>query len=132
MADLKADAMRPDLERLGYWDREWARERFLSAYVPVNTHVIVVDEQAVGCIGVRPEPDACWLEHFYLRSQVQGRGLGGQVLRHVLAAHPGRRPFKLALDRGSQVRRLYERHGFTHQYDEDNGVDQVFQLRGDR
>lgn len=40
MADLKADAMRADLERLGYWDRDWARSRFLDAYVSANTSII--------------------------------------------------------------------------------------------
>lgn len=44
-----------------------------------------------------------------------------------MAAHGDGRPFMLALDRGSRVRALYERCGFTHAYDDDNGVDQVFQ-----
>lgn len=42
-----------------------------------------------------------------------------------MAAHGDGRPFVLALDRGSRVRALHERHGFTHVYDD--GVDQVFQ-----
>lgn len=64
MADLKAVAMRPDLERLGYWHRDRARQRFLDAYIPPNTRVIVIDRWAAGLIAVRPEPDALWIEHF--------------------------------------------------------------------
>lgn len=132
MADLKADAMRADLDRLGFWDRDWARQRFLAVYVPANTRVIVLDEQVAGCIAVRPAPDAWWVEHFYLRSEVQGQGLGGQILRYVLAERrPDPRPFRLALDRGSRVRGLYERHGFAHDHDDDNGVDQVFERAAD-
>lgn len=128
MADLKAQAMREDLQRLGYWDRDWARQRFLDSYVPANTSVIVgPGGQVAGCIAVRGEPDAWWIEHFYLHAQTQGRGLGGQVLRHVIAERHDGRPFRLALDRGSRVRALYERHGFTHHHDHDNGVDQIFQ-----
>jgi len=43
MADLKAMAMRPDLERLGYWDLDRVRQRFLDTYVPENTSVVVLD-----------------------------------------------------------------------------------------
>ena len=129
LADVKAQAMRADLQRLGYWDRDWARHRFLDAYVPANTSVIVAGGQEVGCIAVRGEPDAWWIEHFYLSEHAQGRGLGAAVLAHVIAAHGDDRPFRLALDRGSRVRALYERHGFVHLHDDDNGVDQIFQRR---
>ncbi|TQS41214.1 GNAT family N-acetyltransferase [Cryptosporangium phraense] len=126
LADLKARAMRPDLERLGLWDEEWARRRFLDTYVPANTDVIEVAGEPVGVIAVRPEMDALWIEHFYLEPAVQGRGLGGQVLRQVMDAHRDERPFRLAIDRGSAARRLYERVGFVHLWDDDNGVDQIF------
>jgi len=110
MADLKAVAMRPDLERLGYWHRDRARQRFLDAYIPRNTRVIVIDRWAAGLIAVRPEPDALWIEHFYLDEAFQGRGIGGQVLDHVMATGDTR-PFNLSVIRGSGARRLYERHG---------------------
>jgi GNAT superfamily N-acetyltransferase len=126
MADLKAEAMRADLERLGYWDRDWARGRFLEAYVAANTMIIETEDRIAGIIAVRPERDAIWIEHFYLYAWAQGQGLGGRVLDHVMAWHRDHRPFTLAIDRGSAVRRLYERHGFIYRYDADNGVDQVF------
>lgn len=131
MADLKVVAMRPDLERLGYWDRDWARQRLLDTYIPENTSVITLDGEIAGCIAVRPESDALWIEHFYLHPRVQGHGLGGQILNHVMTTRREQRPFMLAIDRGSAVRRLYERHGFTYQYDDENGVDQVFSTAAD-
>ena len=130
LADLKALAMRPDLERLGIWNQDWARQRFLDTFIPANTDVIEIDGTPVGVIAVRPERDAQWIEHFYLHPSVQGRGLGEQVLRRVMDAHGDARPFRLAVDRGSAARRLYERLGFVHQYDDDNGVDQVFSTQG--
>jgi GNAT superfamily N-acetyltransferase len=126
MADLKATVMRADLERLGYWNREWARQRFLDTYVPANTQVVLLNGATAGLIAVRPAPDALWIEHFYLFPEVQGLGIGGQILTHVMTAHRDHRPFMLATDRGSAARRLYERNGFVHCYDDDNGVDQIF------
>lgn len=112
MADLKTTAMRPDLERLGYWDREWARGRFLDAYVPANTYVVLVAGAEAGLIAVRTETDRTWVEHFYLAPRLQGRGLGSSVLAHVMERHQDIRPFWLTLDRGSRARQLYEHHGF--------------------
>jgi len=131
LADLKAAAMRPDLERLGRWDHGRARARFLETYVPSTTYIIVLENEDVGCVTVRPEPDAWWIEHFYLWPRVQGRGIGGQVLQHAMATHRDGRPFMLAMMRDSPARRLYERHGFTYDYDDRNGVDQIFRRSGD-
>lgn len=122
--------MRPDLERLGLWERDWARRRFLETYVPANTDIIETDGKPVGVIAVRAEADAQWIEHFYLDPTVQGRGMGRQVLLHVMEIHRDARPFRLAIDRGSAARRLYERVGFVHLYDDDNGIDQIFGAPG--
>ncbi|MGH8877802.1 MAG: GNAT family N-acetyltransferase, partial [Stackebrandtia sp.] len=129
MADLKAMVMRPDLERLGYWNRDWARRRFLTAFVPDNTRVIECEDDAVGLIAVRATGEAQWIEHFYLDPAVHGRGIGGQVLTHVMDTHRDHRPYMLAINRGSAARRLYERHGFVYLHDDDNGVDQIFHAR---
>jgi GNAT superfamily N-acetyltransferase len=115
---------------LGLWNEDWARRRFLETFVPANTEVIEVDDEPVGVIAVRAEADAQWIEHFYLDPAVQGRGIGSQVLRHVMDAHRDNRPFRLAIDRGSAARRLYERVGFVHLYDDSNGVDQIFSVSG--
>lgn len=105
--------MRPDLERLGRYDPVRVRQRFLDAFVPANTRVIVVDGEDVGLVAVRREPDALWIEHFYLAPEVQGRGLGAAVLTHLLVDGDGARPFRLNVLQGSAARRLYERHGFV-------------------
>ncbi|PRW62506.1 GNAT family N-acetyltransferase [Actinopolyspora mortivallis] len=125
LAELKLAAMRADLRRLGRWNPERVRRRFLDEFVPANTRIVVVDGAEAGAIAVRPEAEEQWIEHFYLHPWARGRGLGGRVLAHVLETHRDHRPFRLVVVRGSPARRLYERHGFVHQYDHDNGVDQV-------
>ncbi|KQQ66175.1 acetyltransferase [Microbacterium sp. Leaf320] len=115
MAELRAIVMRPDLERLGRYDPVRVRQRFLDAFAPENTRVIVMDGEDVGLIAVRGEPDAVWIEHFYLAPGSQGRGLGSAVLADVLLERSDgdERPFRLNVLQGSAARRLYERHGFV-------------------
>lgn len=113
MAELRAVVMRPDLERLGRYDPVRVRQRFLDAFVPENTRVIVVDGEDVGLVAVRSERDALWIEHFYLAPQTQGRGIGTAVLARLLTESDGARPFRLNVLQASPARRLYERHGFV-------------------
>lgn len=118
IAELRADIMRPDLERLGRWDPVRVRQRFRDGFLPAHTFVIEGGCSPVGVIAVRPERDEQWIEHFYLGSQYQGRGLGSEVLRHVMATFRDARPFRLNVLQGSSARRLYERHGFVHEHED--------------
>ena len=112
MAELRAVVMRPDLERLGRYDDDRVRRRFLDAYRPEHTTVIEVGTVAAGLFAVRPEPGERWLEHLYIAPSHQGRGWGRRVLEHVLGAGDPR-PVRLNVLQGSAARRLYERHGFV-------------------
>jgi GNAT superfamily N-acetyltransferase len=114
IADLRAEAMRPDLERLGRYDEVRVRRRFRDAYRPEHTRVIEVDGSFAGCVAVRPAGDGHWLEHFYLDPAWHGRGIGTSVLATVLAeADAAGHTLRLNVLQGSPARRLYERSGFT-------------------
>ncbi|GAA3308395.1 GNAT family N-acetyltransferase [Arthrobacter ramosus] len=113
IAELRAVVMRPDLERLGRWDPVRVRERFLNAFQSDHTFVILVEKQRAGVIAVRPEPEALWIEHFYIAPGFQGQGLGSGVLQRVMGESKDHRPFRLNVLQGSPARRLYERHGFV-------------------
>ncbi|ALV41703.1 acetyltransferase [Pseudarthrobacter sulfonivorans] len=113
IAELRAVVMRPDLDRLGRFDPVRVRERFLNGFQPEHTFVVEVAGQNAGVIAVRPEPDAQWIEHFYLAPEHQGKGLGSAVLRQAMDRSRDHRPFRLNVLQGSAARRLYERHGFV-------------------
>ncbi|WP_284976213.1 GNAT family N-acetyltransferase [Arthrobacter sp. efr-133-TYG-104] len=113
IAELRAVVMRPDLERLDRYDPVRVRERFLNGFQPEHAYVIHTDGVDAGVIAVRPEPDARWVEHFYVAPAHQGKGLGSAVLRHVMEASVDERPFRLDVLQGSAARRLYEKHGFV-------------------
>ncbi|WP_411700992.1 GNAT family N-acetyltransferase [Conyzicola sp.] len=116
IADLRAEVMRADLERLGRFDPVWVRERFLRGFAAGNTRLIAVDGETVGSVALRSEPNEHWIEHFYIASARQGRGIGGQVLRRVMGERRDARPFRLNVLQGSAARGLYERHGFRFEH----------------
>ncbi|MFG3280775.1 GNAT family N-acetyltransferase [Streptomyces sp. NPDC048111] len=114
IVELRAVAMRPDLERLGRFDEHRVRQRFRDAFCPSHTWIVLADGAFAGCVALRPAEDGYWLEHFYLAPAVQGRGLGSAVLRAVLARPEAiAAPVRLNVLQGSAARRLYERHGFA-------------------
>jgi GNAT superfamily N-acetyltransferase len=113
IAELRAVVLRADLERLGRFDPVRVRQRFLSAFDPAVTQVVVADGRDVGSIAVRLECDTLWIEHFYLRPELQGTGIGSSVLTALLASAAGGRPFRLNVLQGSRARALYERSGFV-------------------
>lgn len=127
VAELRAVVLRADLERLGRYDPRRVRQRLRDGFDADRTRVIEVDGAFVGCVALRPDGDALWLEHFYLAPALQGGGIGSGVLRELLAEcdRDGSR-VRLNVLRGSAARRLYERHGFT--VESEDPVD-VFMVR---
>jgi GNAT superfamily N-acetyltransferase len=126
IAELRALVLRPDLERLGRFDPVRVRQRFLSAFDPVVTQVVLVSGQEAGSIAVRPDEGSLWIEHFYLMADCQGRGIGSLVLQRQLGVSQGDRPFRLNVLQGSRAQALYERHGFV--VERQDAVD-VFMVR---
>lgn len=119
IAELRASVLRADLERLGRYDDVRVRQRFREAFEPALTRIIVVDGTEVGSITIRREGGVCWLEHFYIASSHQGRGVGDRTLAMVLADAA---LYRLNVLRGSPARRLYERHGFAVDTEDDVDV----------
>ncbi|MFI0939178.1 GNAT family N-acetyltransferase [Streptomyces sp. NPDC021020] len=115
LADLRAVVMRPDLERLGRYDEHRVRQRLRDSFSTAHTAIIVVGDDVAGSVTLRPaEGGGQVLEHFYLAPRHQGRGLGSDVLRAVLAQADARgQTVRLNVLQGSPARRLYARHGFT-------------------
>ncbi|MFD9356595.1 GNAT family N-acetyltransferase [Streptomyces sp. NPDC060031] len=84
LAELRAEVMRGDLERLGRYDERRVRQRLLDSFSAEHSSVLVARGQVVGCFTVRPDGDGLLLEHFIVAAEHQGRGIGSRVLRGVL------------------------------------------------
>ncbi len=130
VAELRAEVMRPDLERLGRYDEHRVRQRLRDGFSPAHTSIVLLgpDRAFAGSVTVRPaDQGGRLLEHFYLHPRHQGQGLGTAVLRHLLAdADTAGEPVRLDVLQGSPARRLYERHGFRLEREDE--ID-VFLLR---
>lgn len=127
VAELRAMVLREDLERLGRFDEQRVRQRLRDGFEPAYTWVIEVGGVLAGSVSLRPAEGAHWLEHFYLAPCLQGRGIGGTVLRGLLErCDRAGTVVRLNVLQGSAARRLYERHGFT--LETEDSVD-VFMVR---
>lgn len=116
IADLRAEAMRPDLERLGRYDDDRVRQRLRDVWAPEHTSVIEVGGAFAGSVTLRPIERGRWLENFYIAPEVQGRGIGTAVLRSLLTrADEAGAEVRLIVVQGSAARPLYERHGFVEE-----------------
>jgi GNAT superfamily N-acetyltransferase len=110
---LRIAAMRESLERIGRFDPQRARDRFLSTFTPELTQHLVVGGERVGFVVVRTYQGELLLDHLYVHPAHQGRGIGATVLARVFADADARRlPVRVGALRGSDSNRFYQRHGF--------------------
>jgi len=113
---IRIAAMRESLERLGRFDPQRARERFLAGFDPACTRHIVVDGRRAGFVVVRARDDGLLLDHLYLLPAEQGRGLGTAVMAPLLADADARGlAMRVGALRESAANRFYQRLGFVHE-----------------
>lgn len=111
---IRIAAMRESLERIGRFDPQRARERFLASFDPALCRFIEADGVQAGFILTRRQEDYWLLDHLYILPEHQGRGIGAAVLQDVFAnADAQRMPIRLSALRGSDSNRFYQRYGFT-------------------
>jgi GNAT superfamily N-acetyltransferase len=72
-----------------------------------------VDGDLVGVMGVQPVRDVDLIRHAYVAPEQQGKGIGGELLEHFLAAH-SRQMLVGTWAAAVWAIRFYERHGFAH------------------
>jgi GNAT superfamily N-acetyltransferase len=117
LADVRVEAMRESLERIGRFDPIRARERFLSNFTPALTWHIIADgagRARVGFVVIRPHGDHLLLEHLYFRQRYQGQGFGTAVLNRVFVdADRQSMDVRVGALKDSDANRFYERQGFV-------------------
>lgn len=112
---LRIAAMRESLEAVGRFNPERARERLRKSFYPEHTAFIVVDGERIGFYTFRPiDGGGLQLDHLYVHPNFQSRGIGSEVLRHLLAlAYSNRTTVSLDALRDSPSNRFYQRHSFV-------------------
>jgi GNAT superfamily N-acetyltransferase len=116
---LRIDVMREHLERVFRYKPSRARRIFRAHSDEPGMRLILMnsqgaDDQRIGCVGVRSEPDCRKIDSFYLERRFHNTGLGAAILKVLLAeADAQRLPVRLEVLTGSKVDRFYLRHGFV-------------------
>jgi GNAT superfamily N-acetyltransferase len=114
LVQMRISAMRESLERIGRFDLQRARDRFLASFDPAWCRFIAVDGEPVGFVVAKPDDDRLALEHLYIVPEHQGKGIGSIVLDALFAeADTQAIAVKVGALRGSDSNRFYQRHGFT-------------------
>lgn len=114
LVQIRIEAMRESLERIGRFNAARARERFLASFDPAFCRFILVDDVKAGFVLLKPQSDHLLLDHLYITPAHQGKGVGAAVLRAVLAdADTQALPVRVGALRDSDSNRFYQRHGFV-------------------
>ena len=106
--------MRESLERLGRFDPDRARERFLGGFDANSTRRIEVAGALVGFVVIKDQQSELLLDHLYVMPSAQGAGIGSEVLTRIFTeADEIGRPIKVGALKESASNRFYTRHGFV-------------------
>jgi len=99
--------------RIGRFDPQRARERFLSGFEVQHTRHVLFKGQRVGLVVLKPLPDGWLLDHLYIHPDFQNRGVGSAVLGDVLErADAHAQVVHVSALKQSDSNRFYQRHGF--------------------
>ncbi len=110
---LRIDVMREHLERVFRYKPSRARRVFRGHFDEPGMRLILSGNERIGCVGFRRGPDCFKLDSFYLERCFHNSGLGGAILKVLLAeADDADLPVRLEVLTGSKADRFYLRHGF--------------------
>ena len=107
---MRNQVLREYIEYVRGWDEDREEARFRGNFDPATTRVILSDDRVIGFLGVRPENDVLYIAQAYIIPEYQGREIGTELIRELLAEG---RPVVLKVTKlNAGARRLYERLGF--------------------
>jgi GNAT superfamily N-acetyltransferase len=95
------------------WDEYRQDMSFARQFILKEVRVITHGGKDVGWIQTRTEGAVLNLLQFYVAPEWQGRGIGGVVLKRLMAESKRRgKEIALSVTKSSPAIRLYQRHGF--------------------
>jgi len=114
LVSIRIEAMRESLERLGRFNPDRARERFLGGFDASSTRRIEVAGDLVGFVVIKDHQDELLLDHLYVIPSAQGAGIGSEALTQIFReADEIGRPIRVGALKESASNRFYTRHGFV-------------------
>ena len=114
LAEIRAVAMRPSLEKLGRYDPQRVRKRFLDTFIASETWKIEMDGKIAGFFVLRDKKDHFYLDHLYIHPIFQNKKLGSLVIDHIVKITVTRQlSIRLGALKESPSNQFYLNHGFT-------------------
>lgn len=111
---IRLAAMRESLERIGRYNPERARARFVEGFEVASTRRIERAGALVGFVVVKHRHNELLLDHLYVMPAAQGAGIGAQVLTQLFEeADEAALPMRVGALKESASNRFYLRHGFV-------------------
>lgn len=120
LAEIRAIAMKPSLLKIGRYDPDGVRNRFLERFEPSNTYKITSSETLVGFFAVSEKQDHHYLDHLYIKPEYQNSGVGKSVLNHVIGMALAKElPLRLGALRESRSNDFYSKNGFVKTHEDE-------------
>lgn len=125
LADIRVESMRPSLEALNRFDPARARDRFLSTFEENDTFILSLGDEIAGFYVLRTYPEYFYLDHFYIKNQFQGKGIGSLVMKALQTqASASAKPIRLIALKESPANAFYLSQDFVFEHEE--GVDRHY------
>ncbi len=114
LAALRVEVMRPSLEAIGRFNPERARTRFLNSFCSDHTWKLSIDNELVGFYAWNHKDDFIWLDHLYIKTTYQGRGIASEVIAALkVTAQQHLKNIRLIALKRSRANAFYQQHGFA-------------------
>jgi ribosomal protein S18 acetylase RimI-like enzyme len=112
---IKRAAFRPYIEATWGWDDAEQRRLHGSWFRPEATRILLAGSEPVGSLHVARKRDEIVLVSVYILPAWQSQGIGGGIVRDLIAEAAARGvPVRLrVLKSNPRARAFYERHGFV-------------------
>lgn len=125
LADIRVESMLASLEALNRFDPVRARDRFLSTFEENDTFILYLGDEIAGFYVLRTYPEYFYLDHFYIKNQFQGKGIGSLVMKALQAqASALRKPIRLIALKESPANAFYLSQDFV--FEREEGVDRHY------
>lgn len=109
-----------------YIDRTWGWDELLQSHsfadiLPAKSFIIAAHKRRdVAALNVREKTDHLWLEMILVLPELQGHGIGKQLLEHAQAlARMAEKPLRLSVLRVNPAQHFYRHMGFVDSGDDE-------------